>query len=322
VSRTVPMAAAAVVVVLVAVVYTTNRNSDFPKATPESEDSLSLPAENDQVSDFSVALPEPATSADSEAAAATLVTESELDSNDTFTTLPEANDYAQRLAQSSLNDEAIEKITAELKQDPVLLSAVLDEFAIETDVERLSRLRLLLGQLDDDSLVAAAESMVYSGNPASADAALDLLRDIGARVPAARSVALDVLSSTQDPQTLVSASQVVNNPGNSDDEVRQRVVSTMSGLVQHLARWSTDPSVTPTLLQGLSDPDPSVRKSTAYGFVGYSHADASVVEALLITAENPQEIPRARQGAILALKGMSLDDTQTLRLQAAIAALS
>ncbi len=204
-----------------------------------------------------------------------------------------------------------------------------DEFTTETDAARLDRLRLLLGQLDDPSLVGVAETMVFSGNEASAAAGLDLLRDISGKVPEARTLALDMMASTQDASLLVRATQVMASGKSDDADVVQRVVTSMSSLVQHpdasvrragystLARWSNGPSVTPTLLQGLSDDDPAVRKSTAYGFVGYPHADAAVIEALLKTAEDGADTRRARKGALLALKGMPLDDVQRQRLLSA-----
>ncbi len=237
-------------------------------------------------------------------------------------------DYARSIARGVMTEALLSDNVKALQHNPELLLATLDEFAAETDPTRLDRLRLVLGQLDDLSLVAAAQGMIFSGNPASADAGLDLLRDIGPRVPEARNVALDVLSSTQDPDMLVGATNVMVVVSSDDPEVAQRVVSSLSSLVQHpdarvrrasystLARWSQDPSVTPTLLQGLTDVDPKVRKSTAYGFVGYPNADSTVIEALLGTAENESDIRRARLGALLALRDMPLDESQQVRLQA------
>jgi len=89
-----------------------------------------------------------------------------------------------------------------------------------------------------------------------------------------------------------------------------------------LARWSTDPSITPTLLQGLTDSDQSVRKSTAYGLIGYAHADASVVAALFQTAEDFNEHHRTRRGAVQALKGMDLDESMQERLKIAEASIN
>lgn len=240
----------------------------------------------------------------------------------------EAIRFAQSIALERLDDATINEQAEVLRNDPVKLSAVLDEFSAEADAERLSRLRLLLGQLDDPSLVSVAESMIFSGNPVSSKEALKLLRDIGPRVSEAQEVGVSLLSSTQDPNLLVGATNILNNSTSADSKTRESVVTSLSSLVQHpdatvrrasfssLARWSKDPSNTPTLLQGLSDSDPSVRKSTAYGLVGYPHADASVISALLNTAENVTETRRARSGAMLALKSMSLNDSQSARLQA------
>jgi len=337
-SRTVPAAAAAVVLVLIGVVYTTTRTNPASNTDGVSgaDDSVNTSIVDDDTS-IDTTPTEVVVDTGADAAASDAATLTQSDSNDsthTTATIAEAIDYAQSLAQTPLTDAGIYESTEQLQQDPALLAAVLDEFSQETDVERLSRLRLLLGRLTDDSLVPVAESMVFSGNPESSRAALELLRDIGPRVPAAQTVALDIMSSTQNPTTLVSATHVVLSPKTADATMRQRVVTTMTGLVQHgdasvrrasygvLARWSNDPSVTPTLLQGLNDSDASVRRNTAYELIGYAHADSSVVEALLNTLENSTEERQVRRGAVLALKRMNLDATQQARVQSAEAELN
>ncbi len=345
-SYTVPVVSAVIVAVLAGVVYTTQRSAE-----PEDSE-LSLSAASDEPSRDDAHITQDLVDEASNAAndLPSVISESaELSDSQTLplsetgdssaaaaqgTSVTDAIDFARSIAQSGMDEATLSAHTKAMREDPALLAAVLDEFSAETDVKRLSRIRLLLGQLDDDSLVGVAESMVFSGNPASADAALDLLRDIGPRVPAARDIALDVMASTQDANLLVGATSVMVGGGAKDPEMIQRVVTSLSSLVQHpdakvrrasfsaLARWSNDASVTPTLLQGLNDDDPAVRKSTAYGFVGYPHTDTSVIAALLQTAENPNDTPRTRKGAVLALKGMPLDDSQRARLQAVEAQLN
>lgn len=338
-SHTIPLVSAVIIAGLAGVVYTTQRSSDsndgalsdsasrvqIAEGADDSELTQQAPAA-DLLKETTLVAPDTNLLSDNE-----LLQDNASNDENTLAasgaSVSQAIDFARSIAHSGMDNATIIAHAKALSEDPALLSAVLDEFAAETDVKRLSRLRLLLGQLDDESMVGVAESMVFSGNPASADAGLDLLRDIGDRVPGARNIALDVMSSTQDPELLLGAANVMAVAGSNDPEVTQRVVSTLSSHVQHpdarvrrasfstLARWSKDPSVTPTLLQGLNDVDPAVRKSTAYGFVGYPHADASVIEALLQTAENNSDTRRARRGAVLALSGMSLDDSQRARLQ-------
>jgi len=338
VSRTVPVVATVVVVLLAGVVYSTIRNSSpqlgestSGNANFESGAQLNSASQNtntntssnpvDAFSDSSLdsssaTVAEKPTTDNTEQSEIALSATSSAASGETLS-------FAQTLAREYVDDETLLKNAEVLKKDPALLAAVLDEFLAETDEERLGRLRLLLGQLDDPSLVGVAETMVYSGNAASADAGLTLLRDISADVPAARTVALDVLSSTQDPDLLLSATQVMAAEGLNDSEIAPRVVASMTSLVQHsdarvrrssyatLARWSDDPSVTPTLLQGLTDANPAVRRSTAYGLVGYAHADASVVAALMQVAENTSDTRRVRRSAV------TLDESQSARLEAA-----
>jgi len=341
VSKTIPIAAAAAVVLLVGVVYTTTRE---PASSSSSEAAAASTGANDTSAQAATVAEPTAAGTDTvsvEMATAPATAENTAVANHdnqaaslgSLASVTQAIEFAQSLAQVNMNDAAIIDAANKMRQDPALLAATLDEFAGESDPDRLNRLRLLLGQLEDESMVEAAEAMVYSGNPASTKAGLELLRDISPDVPAAKNVALDVLSSTQDAQTLISATQVIGSPDGSSSDMRGRMVGTLTALVQHqdakvrrggyaaLARWSTDSSITPTVLQGLSDPDSAVRKSTAYGLVGYPYEDAAVVEALLLTAENSNEIIQARRGSLLALKRMTLDDTQRARMVAAEASL-
>ena len=332
-SRTVPVFATVVVAILAGVVFTSVRNSnstgtqtDTDESAIASDASLNSAAASETIN-ASVEVKTTVEKAEIIQPDATDDSLADGSPDSTHASSAEPG-FAQSLGRGYVNDETLIENANALRNDPALLAAVLDEFLAETDEQRLGRLRQLLGQLDDPALVGVAETMVFSGNPVSADAGLDLLRDISADVPEARLVALDVLSSTQDPELLVGATNVMASPGAADSAVTQQVVSSMSSLVQHpdarvrrlsysaLARWSNDPSVTPTLLQGLNDDDPMVRRNTVYGLVGYPHADASVVEALLQTAESSSDTLRARRGAILALKGMSLDDSQGARFQA------
>jgi hypothetical protein len=354
-SQTIPIAAAVAVVVLAGIAYTTTQSSKDPfsdtsvLAKPVAGSTANKSSDLDTGADEGTSLDtqlESVNAAESAADAANselteLSENSAEDSvengaslsvgagNAVVTPVSEAIEFARGVAVDYTDDATLIDQAKALADDPALLVAVQDEFTTETDPARLDRLRLLLGQLDDPSLVGVAETMAFSGNDASAAAGLDLLRDISAKVPEARSVALDVMSSTQDAELLVRATQVMASGKSDDANVVQRVVTSMSSLVQHpdatvrragyatLARWANGPSVTPTLLQGLTDEDPAVRKSTAYGLVGYPHADSAVMEALLQTAENGTDTQRARKGAVLALKGMPLDDVQRQRLLSA-----
>lgn len=351
-SQTIPIAAAVAVVVLAGIAYTTTQSGKtdtLGDSTAVSE--ASAAGTNSSTSTGSSTLgnssgAETPLDAQAESANATGSGTAEITSelaestttqevatgttgNAALMLTSEAIEFARGVAQDYTDDATLIEQAKALAGDPALLAAVQDEFTTETDAARLDRLRLLLGQLDDPSLVGVAETMVFSGNEASASAGLDLLRDISGKVPQARTVALNMMASTQDASLLVRATQVMASGKSDDADVVQRVVTSMSSLVQHpdanvrragystLARWSNGPSVTPTLLQGLRDDDPAVRKSTAYGFVGYPHADAAVIEALLKTAEDGADTRRARKGALLALKGMPLDDVQRQRLLSA-----
>lgn len=350
-SQTIPIAAVVAVVVLAGIAYTTTQSPKDASSDTSASNESAVTSLANNASDLDNGVDEgtsldtqlESVSAAQSAADAANSEHTELIDNSAdngastsagtgnavVTPVSEAIEFARGVAVDYTDDATLIEQAKALADDPALLAAVQDEFTTETDPARLDRLRLLLGQLDDPSLVGVAETMAFSGNDASAAAGLDLLRDISAKVPEARTVALDVMSSTQDASLLVRATQVMASGKSDDANVVQRVVTSMSSLVQHpdaavrragystLARWANGPSVTPTLLQGLTDEDPAVRKSTAYGLVGYPHADSAVMEALLQTAENGTDTRRARKGAVLALKGMSLDDVQRQRLRSA-----
>jgi len=335
----VPVVGVAVIVGLAGVLYTVTKNNHEPIASsPVIEDSATT--QSGQLADSklskepvvqpidTVSIVEGATE---NSVVTTKASDQFVDSEHSVngSSVSEAIAFAQSMAREKLNDANLNEYANTLRNDPAKLSAVLDEFSAEADSERLARLRLVLGQLDDASMVSVAESMVFSGNPDSSQEALRLLRDIGPDVPAAQDVGVNLLTSTQDPKILVSATNILTSSASADAQTTQRVVSSLTSLVQHpdatvrrasystLARWSNDPADTPTLLQGLEDTDPAVRRSTAYGFVGYANADDSVISALLNTAEDQLENLRVRKGAIRALKGMPLDDSQAARMQAA-----
>ena len=233
---------------------------------------------------------------------------------------------AYEIGQQSLSDADFRSTVQQLRSDAALLAATMDEFRSETDPQRLNRLAQLLGEVDSPELTPLASELIYSGNVNSQMAGLDLLRRIQPRDAGARDVVVNVLSSQSNPDVLVAALNVLATPGQVNAEQRQTMLNQITPLVNDvsprvrqralstLSKWTNDASLTPTLLSGLTDPDPNVRQTAAYAFVNYPYPDADVSQALLTLLENSDNTKRARRGAALALHGMNLNNQEQQRL--------
>ncbi len=233
-----------------------------------------------------------------------------------------------------LNDDEFQSMSNRLRNDPALLQEVMDELRTETDETRAKRLKLLLADVANPELVPLAQEMLYSGSQQSELLALDLLRRIQDENPQARSIALDVLSSSSDDAVLVSAMNVFATPVPTDANEVQLIVNQMNALVDHdspsvrragvsiLARWGDSDSIAPVLVRGMSDVDADVRKSSAYALSksGANSEDAKL--ALLSMAESADESVSGRLAAAQALTKMQLDLQSSERLEAAHIAIA
>lgn len=234
------------------------------------------------------------------------------------------------IAATAWSEEEFQAQLSLAKSDPALLSALIEEFQQEFDPYRLQRLTLLLGKFPNNPrLITAAADMIDSGIPESQEAAFELLQYLQPHSVDARALVLDALEQYENEVIIDSALTALLAPGGGSTTERQRIQQRAPTLAQHhnvrirqrtygvLARWAADSDATDTLLQGLSDPDENVRKTTAFAFINYPFKDQSVLEALLTMVENPSEIRSARRGALLALQSTSLSAEQASRLQAA-----
>lgn len=231
--------------------------------------------------------------------------------------------------QNWASDEQFEAMEAELRANPALLDALLEEMRYETDPERLKRLTHLIGKLDPARVTETAREMIYSGNPEAQLAALDLLRQTQGNNSEARDVLVGVLTVEQDPRVLNVALNALATPGASSLAQRAGILDNVSNLVTHsdaivrarsfslMAAWTDTEDMTPVILQGLSDDDPRVRGKVAHSMLGYRYPDDSVREELIRVAENTSEERSTRQAALHALGRMSLNDEQRRRLRLA-----
>ncbi len=226
------------------------------------------------------------------------------------------------VGRSAISDEDFLAIAEQLRRDPALLQQLIDEFRQETDPARKETLSRLLGEAGGPDVTLAASELIYSGDPESRRLGLELLQQIQPDNAEARDIASTLLATEVEPEILVSTLTTLARPGTVEDESRDFLTDQVAFLTGHedasvrsisiniLSRWSQDGRHTETLRGGLSDTEAVVRESAAYSLVGYDSADQSVIDSLLSVAVNSNENTRARRGAILALKGMSISDIE------------
>ncbi len=224
------------------------------------------------------------------------------------------------IGQGPLSDDEFTQIVAQLKQDPALLSQLIDEFRQEQQPERKARLARLMGQVGGEQVLLAASELIYSGDAASRTLGLDLLQEVQPGNATARDIASSLLSTEVESQVLIDTMTALAQPGDVDQNSRLFLADQVALLATHddpdvrgislniLSRWSTDERYTQVLLDGLEDQVSTVRQSAAYALVGHEDTSQAVLDSLLSVASNPDESKRARRGSLLALRSMSISD--------------
>ena len=243
------------------------------------------------------------------------------------------DDDVASVGEAGSTDADFYRDAARLRADPDAFALLVDAFRAEADPARLARLASLLGEVGHPDLVAIGSDMVASGNAASRNAGLDLLRHIQPDDEAAREVLVGLLASESDPAVLKSVIDAVSVPGEGAEGAGE-LVAQLVPLTRHespavrrngvtvLSRWASDENVTPVLRAALDDTDRGVRSSAVYAFVDYPLVDESVREDLLAVLENPDEEAGIRAGALLALQRAGLDGEQARRLETARRAMN
>ena len=232
------------------------------------------------------------------------------------------------LGREPIGDDEFERLAARLRDDPALLAALIDEVRSETDPVRLERLLRLLGDVDDPAVTALATELVYSGDDASRTLGLDLMKRIGGADAGVVSAVSGLLSTEVDGEVLVPALTALARPGRVGGAEADALAGQVALLTGHedpavrrtsldiLSRWSDDATYTPQLLAGLDDPDPTVRRTAAFAFVGHADDSDEVRRALFAVAEDDASEEAPRRGAILALRGMPVGDDERARIDA------
>ncbi len=237
---------------------------------------------------------------------------------------PEVDIY--NLGRSDISDSDFASLAERLNADPDFLQAIINEFRLETDVDRLRRLAQLLGDVNLPEVTTLASEMIFSGDPASRKVGLELLKYIQPGNSDAHSLVSGLLTTEYGPEVLVDTLTALAVPGTVDDDTRAVLSDQVAVLATHqdanvrrssidiLSRWSEDSVHTPIILNGLQDENRFVRQTSAYALVGHEDESYEVIQSLMAVASDTNEVERVRRGSILALKGMAIDDATKNRL--------
>ena len=234
---------------------------------------------------------------------------------------------AASVAVEPLTDEEFERLEQQIKTDRQLRAQLLEEFRYNTDPVRAKQLAALLGPYDDPAIVQTASELAYSGDHQSQIAGLDLLARVQSRNDEARDVAIDLLSSGNDPELLVATMNVLATPARTATaDQRQLLNDNLGNLANHydptvrgqslalIGRWDKNsPQARESLSRGLSDSDPAVRSRAAFAIKNIRNPDANMIAGLLTLAENKDEKKSARYAALSALEKMQLTGTDLRR---------
>ena len=227
---------------------------------------------------------------------------------------------AASIAVDPLTDEEFLRLEQQIKTDRQLRMQLLDEFRYNTDPARAKQLAALLGPYDDPAIVQTASELAYSGDLQSQIAGLDLLARVQTRNDEARNVAIDLLSSGNDPTLLVATMNVLATPARTATPgQRQLLNDNLGNLANHydpkvrgqslalIGRWDKNSAVArESLSRGLTDSDAAVRSRAAFAIKNIRNPDADMITGLLALAENTDDKKSARFAALSALEKMQL----------------
>jgi len=227
---------------------------------------------------------------------------------------------AASVAVEPLSDAEFIRLEQQIKSDRSLRMQLLEEFRYNTDPARAQQLAALIGPYNDPEIVKTASELAYSGDIQSQIAGLDLLSRVQPRNDEARDVAIDLLSSGNDPQLLIATMNVLATPSkNATADQRQLLNDNLGNLANHydpavrsqslslMGRWDKNSSTArESLTRGLTDRDPDVRSSAAFAVKGIRNPDNNVIDGLLFIAEKTDEKKSARYAALSALEQIQL----------------
>lgn len=241
-----------------------------------------------------------------------------------------SEDDAGDVGVTPLTDDEYANLLVRLKRDPEFLTALLEEYRLNTDPVRAKRLATLFGDLRDPAIVQTAAALVYSGNPDSQRMGLDLLSRLQPYSNEARTIAMELLSSETDPALLVATLNVfASTAKTAGTEQRALLLDNLNLLANHqdsavrshslslIGRWG-DGTDSALLIDGLTDSSSLVRARSASALRNAENPGTPVILGLLAVAENTNEIKTTRQSALYSLKNMPMDDQARSRYEEAV----
>jgi len=245
-----------------------------------------------------------------------------------------SDDLAQKADR--YNDSEFRRMEARLSSDAALRMQLLEEFRNYPGSDRAKQIAALLGPFDDPEIIETASMLVYSGDPDSQKMGLELLSRMQPHNDEARNIAIDLLSSVDDPATLVSTMNVLAIPtDDANAEQRQLLADNTNSLSNHrdprvrshslsiMSRWQQNSATTVAAIEkGLTDPEAAVRASAVYGSNNMTSPSEALIDNLLSIAENTDEKRTVRSAAARALGKMTLSPTQMRRFRIARARIN
>lgn len=249
----------------------------------------------------------------------------------------DANDVdVTSVAVNPLSDEEFIKLETQMRNNRELRADLATEFRYNTDPVRAKQLAALLGDYDDPEILLAAAELTHSGEPQSQKAGLNLLRLLQPRNTEARDIAIDLLSSENDPAVLVSTMNVLATPASdATPNQRQLIADNIGSLSTHydakvrshslalMGRWDKNsPAAKEALTRGLTDSDATVRARAANALRNVQVPNDQMINGLLTLAENSKEKKTTRFSALRTLEKMELSAVAKRRFRVAKTAVN
>lgn len=245
-----------------------------------------------------------------------------------------SQDELTEIGTAAYSDGEFELLKQLIREQPIVLQQLLEEFRANTDPDRAGRLAELLGQFDDQSITDIGAEMAFSGELMSQKAGLELLGRQQSRSPAARAAVTQLLEVESNAEVLVPALNAIAKSSRVDVGEQQHILDQLSHLSAHddpkvrshsialIKSWSRDVNMNAVLLQGLQDTNVRVRESAAFALVRTQYPTEDVKLSLLSRLEDLDEKKSIREAAFNALRRMKLTYDEQTRLDAALKLLN
>ncbi len=230
----------------------------------------------------------------------------------------------QELDLDPLSDAEFRQLQTSISTNKSERLLVLDELSNYPTSDRARQLAILLGKFNDPELIDAASSLIYSGDIQSQKTGLFLLNQMQPHSNEARTLAINLLGSVDNPELLAATMNVFATPAKGASAVqRDAISSNMQSLSTHhdpqvrglslsiASRWQKHSVETVEMLaNGLGDIDASVRSKAVYAANNVRGATPSMIEKLIAATTDVNNNSSVRYAAIRAVEKMRLTPEQ------------